>query len=90
MVIVLFTTARAPPLVETLKAPSELMLFWKAQFEILDCCTDTETSTPPLCLFEMKASAEMCSPVMSLKTNLAELEVHTILLVISGREEESP
>ena len=48
------------------------------------------TGPVSLCAHEMKASAVMYSPVTSAKTNPAELEVHRILLVMSGREDESP
>ena len=56
---------------------------------MLDCCTDlTFTAALSLCPHEMKASELMYSSVMSVKTNPAG-QVHTIV-VISGREEESP
>ena len=57
---------------------------------MLDCCTDlTFTAALSLCPHEMKASELMYSSVMPVKTNPAG-QVHTILVVISGREEESP
>ena len=66
------------------------MLFWKVLFEIMDSCIKlTLTAGLSLCPHEKKASALMCSSVMSVKTNPAG-QVHTILLVISGREDESP
>ena len=67
-----------------------LLLFWKVQSEISDCCTDVMVTAALLwCPHEMKASALMCSSVMLLKTNPAG-QVHSILLVTSGREDESP
>ena len=57
---------------------------------MLDCCTDlTFTAALSLCPHEMKASELMYNSVMPVKTNPAG-QVHTILVVISGREEESP
>ena len=66
------------------------LLFWKVQSEISDCCTTVIlTAALLLCPHEMKAIALMYSSLMSVKTNPAG-QVHAILLVTSGREDESP
>ena len=67
-----------------------LLLFWKVQSEISDCCTNIILTTAlPLCPHEMKAIALMCSSLMLVNTNPAG-QVHTIQEVVSGREAEFP
>ena len=50
---------------------------------------DICTAAPLWCPHEVKASALMYSSLMLVKTNPAG-QVHSILLVTSGREDESP
>ena len=72
--------------------PDQLLfvLFRKLQFEILVFHTDRIViAALSLRPHEMKASAVMCSSVMPEKVKPAG-HVHTILLVISGREEWLP
>ena len=80
----------APPNPYSLDPHRLFVLFSKLQFDMSILRTDRAfIAALSLCPHEMKASAVMCSSVMPEKRKPAG-HVHTILLVISGREVRFP
>ena len=80
----------APPNPYSLDQDRLFVLCWKMHFEILIFHTDRICiAALSLCPHEIKASAVICTSVMPENRKPAG-HVHTILLVISGREEGLP